>query len=250
MPVCHRAAPSTVSHACDTFAEQVEESSTFPSLSAVRPLSETFWKLDLCQGLPRVLSRDGIEATSGSLDRIRAFLSREFPTLTEEGLGTQLAAGLAHTKRWYLGKACDLIELRHHGEIVGALIGAPDDWSSYYIRIFAVAQAYQRAAMTRRFAHECVLAPLAAQGIQRVIAETSPANVPMSRWLCELRFHVTGHHLSERYGPLVRYTKFLDPASEAAFVTRFAGSAPPRTSRPNKPKGERVMKKKFALATA
>jgi hypothetical protein len=250
MPVCHRAHSSTASHGCDTFAAQVEESATFPRLRPARPLSETFWQLDLSRRLPLVLTRDGIEATSGCLDRIRGFLVREFPTLTEEGLGTQLSAGLAQTKHWYLGNACDLIELQHRGNTIGAIIGAPDDWSSYYVRIFAVSPAYQRPALTRRFGRECLLDPLAAHGIQRVVAETSPANLPMSRGLCELRFHVTGHHLSERYGPLVRYTKFLDPESEAAFNSRFAGSAPPRKSRPKQQKGGRGMKRKFALATA
>lgn len=248
MPVCYRAATSTVSDVCDAFPDMVEESSTFPRLGAVRPLSETFWKLDLSRHLPLVLTRDGVEATLGCLDRIREFLRREYPTLTEEGLGTQLTTSLAQTKSWYLGNACDLIELRHDGETVGAIIGAPDDWSSYYVRIFAVAPAYHRPSLTRRFGRECLLELLAAHGVQRVVAETSPANLPMSRVLSELQFHVTGHQLSERYGPLVRYTKFLDPASEAAFTTRFAGSAPPRV-RPRKPKGGRAMKKKFALAT-
>jgi hypothetical protein len=238
-----------VSQACDSFPARVEESTTFARPRAARRLSEAFWQLDLCRHLPLVLSRDGILATSGSLDRIRGFLAREFPTLTEEGLGTQLTARLAGTKHWYLDNACDLIELRHEGQTVGAIIGAPDDWSSYYVRTFAVAPAYQRPALTRRFGRECLLNPLAAHGVQRVVAETSPANLSMSRGLCELHFHVTGHQLSERYGPLVRYTRFLDPASEAAFNKRFAGSAPPRASRPNKPEGGRFMKKKFALAT-
>ncbi|HKU42742.1 MAG TPA: hypothetical protein VJR89_31505 [Polyangiales bacterium] len=196
------------------------------------------------------MSRDGVEALPGRFDRVRQFLVDEFPTLTEEGLGTQLDTNLADTKRWYLAQACDLIELRHHDETIGVLIGAPDDWSSYYVRAFAMMAEYQRPALIRRFGRECLFEPLAAHGIQRVLAETSPANLAMSRLLSELHFHVTGHVLSERYGPLVRYTKFLDPSSEAAFRTRFAGSAPPRQRLNTRVQGGHTMKKKFALATA
>ena len=249
MSGCERATFTTVSVASPTFADPSEESCTYRSPVA-RTLSDTFWRLDLYAGLPRVLTRDGVEATVGDLDRIRDFLVREFPTLTEEGQGNLLTDAIAHTKRWYLGTACDLIELRHRGVTVGAIIGAPDDWSSYYVRIFAVAPAYQRPSLTRRFGRECLLLPLAAHGVQRVAADTSPANIAMSRGLCELHFHVTGQLLSERYGPLVRYTKFLDPTAEAAFMSRYAGSAPPRSLARKKPKGAGSMKKKFALATA
>jgi hypothetical protein len=250
MSGCEQATFSTASGDGDPFGDPAEQSRTFRNPAVSRTLSETFWRLDLYAGLPRVLTRDGTEATIGDLDRIRGFLTREFPSLTEEGLGAQLSPTIAHTKRWYLGAACDLIELRHRGETVGAIIGAPDDWSSYYVRVFAVAPQYQRPALTRRFGRECLLEPLAAHNIQRVVAETSPANLAMSRGLCELHFHVTGHQLSERYGPLVRYTKFLDPDAEAAFLSRYTGSAPPCSIGSNRSKGGAAMKKKFALATA
>ncbi len=186
-------------------------------------LSSALWGLELCRGLPRVLSSDGIEATRGDLTRVRSFLAEEFPSFGEETLGAQPSAAIVDAKRWYLHAACDAIELRHHGHTIGVFIGAPEDWSSYYIRTFAVVQAYQRPALIRRFGRECVFGPLAEHYVERVVADTSPANLAMSRCFTELRFHVTGHQLSDRWGPLVRYTRFLDPACEAAFLRRFAG---------------------------
>jgi hypothetical protein len=175
----------------------------------------------------------------GDLGRIRAFLANEFPTLTEEGLAAApLDPLLADTKRWYLGQACDLVEMQKDGETIGAMIGAPEDWSTYYLRIYAVSPRYQRPILTRRF-YECMVEPLLACSVQRVVTDTSPTNASAARRLSEMNFHVTGQQLSDRYGPLIRYTKFLDPTAEAAFVARYAGSAPPRKSATSSRKEER-----------
>jgi hypothetical protein len=200
----------------------------------ITSLSATLWGLDLSRGLPRVLSHDGITATTGDLTRVRTFLAEEFPSFAEEALGATPCESIVDAKRWYLRAACDAIELRHEGRTIGVLVGAPEDWSSYYIRTFAVIQTYQRPALIRRFGRECVFDPLRLHHVERVVADTSPANLAMSRCFSELHFHVTGHQLSDRWGPLVRYTRFLDPACEAAFLKRFAGTAPEGATRTRK----------------
>lgn len=205
-----------------------DASGVFRSLIPGAPFSRRLWGLDLGAGLPRKLSRDGVVAVSGETSSVRAFLDAEFAVLTQEGLGAAPSSAGAEAKRRYLESTCDFMELRHDARTVGVLIGEPEDWGSYYVRSFAVAPAYQRAALIRRFVRECLFEPLAAAGVERVIADTSPANVAMARLFSELRFYATGHNLSERWGPLVRYTKFLDAQSEAAFAERFGCGAPSR----------------------
>jgi hypothetical protein len=200
----------------------------------VASLSATLWGLDLNQGLPRELSHDGIVATPGDLTRVRTFIAEEFPSFGEESLGATPSATIIDAKRWYMRSACDAIELRHEDRTIGVLVGAPEDWSSYYVRVFAVIQTYQRPALIRRFVRECVFEPLTLHHVERLTADTSPANLAMSRCFSELHFHVTGHQLSDRWGPLVRYTRFLDPAREAAFLRRFAGIAAGGTTRTGK----------------
>lgn len=224
---------STASIGKAVFREVSEQSGTFDKLSPQR-LTEKFWGLDLCADLPKTLTRDGVHAVPGELERVRAFLASGFPTLTQEGLGVAPNANMLDAKRRYLRVACELIEVRHGERTVGVLVGAPEDWSTYYIRIFAFAPDYQRFGLLRRFVRECIFEPLRAHHVERVCADTSPLNIAMSRALSELHFYVTGHQLSERWGPLVRYTKFLDPTCEAAFRTRFEGTAPPRTVRRRK----------------
>lgn len=210
--------------------QPIEPDSGCPVVPVARvscALSQRFWGFDLCEALPYEVATDGVVAQRGELSRIRTFLASEYPSLTEDAVAGGKRRRVAQAKRDYLEAACDLIELRHHERTVGVLVGAPEDWSSYYIRIFAVLQAYQRPRLIRRFCRDWLFERLRAHDVQRVIADTSPANIATSRTLTELRFHVTGHQLSDRWGPLVRYTKFLDPACERAFLKRFAGIAPP-----------------------
>jgi hypothetical protein len=207
-----------------------EQSGAFPRLATAQTLSAKIWGFDLCKDLPRTLASNGIEAARGDATRIRGFLERHFPSLTEESLGSQPSETVLDAKRWYLRTACDLIELQHAGETVGVFVGAPEDWSSYYVRIFALLPRFQRPGLVRRFTRDCVFEPLRAARIERVVADTSPANIAMTRSFCEQNFYVTGHQLSERWGPLVRYTHFLDPSCEKAFLRRFAGTAPPPTN--------------------
>jgi hypothetical protein len=200
------------------------------ALPSSTTLSARLWGLDFTKTSPRTLTSDGVQAVPGDMTRACDFLAREFPAFREEHSGVIPSAKMLDAKRWYLQSACDVIELRHDDRTVGVLIGAPEDWSSFYIRMFALLQAYQRPALRRRFVRECVFEPLIAHQVERVVADTSPLNLGMSVLFNEMRFHVTGHQLSDRWGPLVRYTKFLDPACEAAFHRRFSGISGGTTS--------------------
>lgn len=213
----------------DLRPEPCAETRTHPRLTqaGTPPLSAQLWGLDFSALLPRTVSSDGTQATLGDLGRIRSFLTESFPSLTEEALGNRSPAFVSDAKRRYIATTCDLMELRHDGKTVGAIVGAPEDWSTYYVRIFAVARRFQRPALMRKLIRECIFEPLRACGVQRIAADTSPANRAMARLFSELKFHVTGQQLSERWGPMVRYTKFLDAACEAVFFERFAGTAPP-----------------------
>jgi hypothetical protein len=193
---------------------------------ASQTLSKQFWNCDLSQRLPRTLTQGGTQAVAGDITRIRAFLMEQFACLTEEASHAAQSEFCSQAKRRYLASACDLIELRHAGETVGAIVGAPEDWATYYVRFFAITPDFQKPALVRRFARECLFEPLAASGVPRICAETSPANRAMARLFSELSFLATGQQLSDRWGPLVRYTKFLDPACESVFLQRFGSSAP------------------------
>lgn len=210
----------------DTTAVASRSDEAAQARPTTQTLSKQFWGCDLSQRLPLTLTQAGTQAVAGDITRIRTFLVEQFACLTEEASHAVQNELCSQAKRHYLASACDLIELRHAGETVGAIVGAPEDWATYYVRFFALAPDFQKPALTRRFARECLFEPLAACGVPRICAETSPANRAMARLFSELSFLATGHQLSERWGPLVRYTKFLDPACESVFLQRFGNTVP------------------------
>ena len=218
--------PATI--VVDSGSSPINSGSDVVSKPAGSPtLSATLWGLDFSRVLPRALS-GGLRAVPGELPRIRDFLSSRFPSLTEEALSGVANASTRDAKLRYLN-ACDLIELRDQDRTVGAIVGAPEDWSTYYVRIFAVAEECQHPRVIRKLVRECLFQPLAMYGVQRIAAETSPANRAMCRLFSELEFHATGHQLSDRWGALVRYTRFLDRSCEAVFLGQFSGTAPARS---------------------
>lgn len=222
------ASPSPIEHdAAESRGEANAQTNTYPRLNTPQSLSAQLWGLDFDALLPRTLSRDGTQAVVGESARIRDFLRASFPQLTEEALGARASTLVTDAKRRYITSTCDLIELRHGAQTVGAFVGAPEDWSTYYVRILAIAREFQQPALVRRLIRECVFEPLAACGVQRIAADTSPLNRAMTHLFGELKFYVTGQSLSDRWGPMVRYTKFLDAACEAVFFERFAGTVSP-----------------------
>lgn len=193
--------------------------------------SAELWGFSLCDELPKRLTSDGVEAVASTYECIRDFVVEHYAMFSEEGLGSTPNPSAQKSKQAYLSRECDLIGLRHAEKLVGIMVGAPEDWSSYYVRVFALVPEYQRAGLTRRFVRECLFEPLTRNGVERVVADTNPSNIAMTRLFTELGFFVTGNQLTDRWGPLIRYTKFLDPACEQLFRRRFGGSAPRRRRR-------------------
>ena len=179
------------------------------------------WNLDLCQDMPKQISSTGIVAVRGDITRIGTFLRENFPNFAEESQGVISSERIKRSKQIYLCGESDLIELQLDNKTIGIFVGAAEDWSSYYVRMFAIMPQYQTAHMIRRFIRECLFTPMTEAGVERISADTSPVNVAMTHLFGELKFYLTGSSLSDRWGPLARYTKFLNQANEEVFLRRF-----------------------------
>jgi hypothetical protein len=208
-------------------------SNTASNSVVVRPISapETgsyrLWGLDFERVLPQLEIQRSARVDVTTLDVVLSFLQREFPTLLGARSGVVQTPQSITARHRYLQYDSDLLEISSAGQVIAVFVGAPEDWSSYYARMFAVHPRFQQRGLIRRFVRECLFAPLIAHGVERFVADTSPVNIAMLRMFAELKFQPTGHLLTERWGPLVRHTKFLDPSCESAFCARFAVGAPP-----------------------
>jgi hypothetical protein len=65
-------------------------------------------------------------------------------------------------------------------------------------------------------------------GVERVEADASPANFASLQTLLRNRFNVTGSVLSERWGALVRLTRFLDDDATGVFLDQFCDGVRPQ----------------------
>jgi hypothetical protein len=187
---------------------------------AVR-LSEQFWGIRWSQTLPRRMTDDGVFVEWSSFDRALPFIDESYAEIFEvPPAHTAPVLNTSHAKARYYRAAGDFFEFRHEARTVGLLVGTPVDWSTYYVRSAAALPAYQGRKLIQRFL-PVVFAELAAAGVERVEADTSPANMATMHLLTRLRFNVTGTVLTERWGAHVHFTKFLNEDLERAFLDQF-----------------------------
>jgi hypothetical protein len=75
---------------------------------------------------------------------------------------------------------------------------------------------------------------LKAHGVNRVTGDVSPSNLVSSHIFNKMQFNVTGYTVSDRWGALTQFTKFLNPRTEAVFLDSFcAGIRPQAVARSN-----------------
>jgi GNAT superfamily N-acetyltransferase len=184
-------------------------------------VSRLLWGIDWRAWLPRRLTEDGIELHLSSIDAAMPFISAHYAEIFEQELERDrfFSEPFDGPKMRYY-RTADVFEIRHAERTVGLLIGAPSDWSTYYIRSMAVLPAYQGRQLPR-----CILPflfeHLAKAGVRRFEAETSPSNLVSVLNLTRLRFNITGTVLTERWGALLRFTKFVDEGAEEVFLHKF-----------------------------
>ena len=183
--------------------------------------SRLFWGIDWAEWLPRQLTDDGVELHLSCIESAMPFISAHYAEIFEQDLERDrfFSEPFDGAKMRY-NQAADVFEIKHAHRTVGLLIGAPSDWSTYYLRTMGVVRAYQGRQLPRCI-FPFLFGRLAAAGVRRFEAETSPANLATVLVLTRMRFNITGTILSERWGALLRLTKFLDEGAEDVFLDKF-----------------------------
>jgi RimJ/RimL family protein N-acetyltransferase len=183
--------------------------------------SEEFWGVDWETALPRLLTSDGIELRCSDIERALPFIGNHYATIFEEQPGASrfLAEPFDGAKLRYYRRA-DVFEVADGNETVGLVIGEPSDWSSYYLRTMGLLPEYhgrQLASSILTYMFDV----LGRVGVRRFELDTSPSNMATIQVLTRLRFNITGQFTSERWGALLRFTKFLDDRAEEVFLDSF-----------------------------
>ncbi len=190
----------------------------------IKTQSERLWDLDWRTILPWPID-DDVTIEHATFDDALPFIRAHYGQIFGAGDGRFVVEPMSAAKERfgadmdvfvYRSKA--LLRERPEGDgICGVCFCHPTDWSTYYMRSAAFLREFRGrhygTVLTTR-----ICDVLRDAGVGRVEVETSPTNAPTLQVLMNLGFVVTSMSTSERWGTLVRYTKFLD----AALATSFA----------------------------
>jgi GNAT superfamily N-acetyltransferase len=179
------------------------------------------WDIDWAVNLPLPLGY-GIVVRSATLDGILPFVARHSAEIFEENPGASrfLPQRMTEAKKRYYERCADIFEFVDDERTAGVLVGTPVDWSTYYVRFVATLPRYRGRRIFQTFLPH-LFRVLGGAGVERVEAETSPSNLAFVHLMNKFAFNVTGTVLSDRWGALVRFTKFLDSESEEIFLRQY-----------------------------
>jgi hypothetical protein len=183
------------------------------------PMSQRLWNLDWRSALPWHFD-DG-RAEFATPEAALPFVQEHYPAIfgQKDLEGRFLPSPTTEAKRRFFLEM-DYFVFRVDEVVAGVLMGHPTDWTTYYIRSAALLPEYRERRVLTQFLDR-LDQPLRAAGVERVEAECSPANVPVVRLLTARGYVATASMNTERWGLMLRYTKFLSEDASAAFMRQY-----------------------------
>lgn len=164
---------------------------------------------------------DGVIMEPVTLDEALAFTRDHYARIFGATSGDTrfLSEPMTAAKERFLAES-DRFAFRDGGAMIGLLVGNPVDWSTYYWRSVAFLPEHQgRGLLAAALEHTDAI--LRDAGVVRVEGEAAPINYRQVRLLMRLGYCVTGSTNSERWGAMLRLTKFLRPEAEEHFANQF-----------------------------
>lgn len=183
------------------------------------PASRRLWSLDWRLELPWDLGTGWAE--HASMEEVLLFVQQHYADVfgASEVAGRFLPSPMTEAKRRFF-EEMDFFAFRVEDQTAGVCMMHPSDWTTYYGRSVAILPQYRERHLMSRFLEKLV-APLRAAGVERIETDCSPANLAMMRTLGGQGWVVTGSSSSERWGVVLRHTKFLSEDAHAVFMRQY-----------------------------
>lgn len=198
-------------------AEEAAPASYVRRSASTSTLSRRLWQLSWAAVMPPEI--DGIAVEIGSFAEAYPFVEEHWAAIFGDDAARFHVEELTEAKRRFWDEM-DVFVFRADGRIAGIAAGHPTDWSTYYMRTFALLPEFRERRFASAFGEHMSRA-LREAGVARLEAETSVANVAMSRLLASQGFLISSMLASERWGVMLRFTKYLDGEAESVFRRQF-----------------------------
>jgi GNAT superfamily N-acetyltransferase len=191
----------------DAIASQRLQDSPSPRRSLLTKVTEIEWS----RHFPFSLTNDEVNIKYVSPEVAFYFIKEHYNEITEQQTDAKLQ---------YYKECGDFFMFYKDSLPIGLFIGNLTDWSTYYFRSVGILPQYQgNGAFPRLLSYLTKI--LSDSGIARIESDTSVSNFTSIQILLRARFKVTGMQLSERWGALLHFTKFLSAPSEKIFMDQY-----------------------------
>lgn len=183
-------------------------------------LSRTLFGIDWAAHLPLELD-GGVKLELASVDQVLEFVAAHYAGIFGIGAADRrfFIEEQTPAKTRFL-EMSDRFVFREDGRAIGVLVGNPLDWSTYYWRTVAFLPTCQgRGLLAAALARTDAV--MRDAGVTRIEGDTAPNNQRQLRLLLRLGYCVTATINSERWGTVLRLTKYLRADAEEHFTTQF-----------------------------
>lgn len=182
-------------------------------------LSNRLWGVDWCHAFPKRFG--GVTVERVPFARAATFMKKHYAKVFGGAEHNWLAEPMTEAKRRFCEDSDTFLFTDDQGEEVGLFITHPSDWSTYYVRSTCILPHVRERGLCGDFL-TFLGEQLAKVGVARLEAECSPMNAGAVGICSKLGWVVTSSAQTDRWGTMIKFTKFLDPGAEAVFRRQFS----------------------------
>jgi hypothetical protein len=198
-------------------ASAQEIGSAITRLARPASMSTRIWNLDWSAVLPWAIGDVSVE--HGTFADALPFMGEHYPAIFGVEPDRFFIEEMTEAKQRFC-EEMDVFVFHAAERPIGICTGHPSDWSTYYVRTFAILPEFRE----RRFATDFekhLSGTLAGAGVARMEADCSIANRAMTKLFVSQGFLMTSTVASERWGTMLRFTKFLNEDAARVFHRQF-----------------------------
>lgn len=188
-------------------------------------LSQTIWGIVWEDHFP-YQTQGGIKVELSNYDDVSAFMNDNYHNIYNTLDNPFTGSDPNSKKRSYYEVAGDFFKFNDDLRTIAIAVGNPLDWTGYYYRNVSIMPEYQGQGIYQEFTKYLVNI-LRQHGVERLEGDVAPSNMVNIRVMTKMGFIVSGINLSEKWGTVLRLTKYLLKERQDIFFNQFCSAINP-----------------------